>query len=187
MYTYFGDESGDVGYSSKSSEYFIYALLKVKNRDVDRIRKEMKKLMRNLIGVQKNRLNYFHASNENEVVREKLLKLFIRFNIKIIYRVEKKIREVSYKNFVISLGQDVRGGEEIIVFSRYDTRKSVNTEIENSANGYIKIEETQKDFLLQLADFLAWVAFQKYERKNEKYYNLIENRILNKAKPLGHV
>jgi hypothetical protein len=204
----FLDESGDLGFNpkKKSSKYFLITFLFVKNkRPVEKI---IKKVAGNLSKKElKRHIGVLHSCKEKPKTRMKLLKLlnekdvsilFIYLNKQKVYTKLQNEKQVLY-NYVTNILLDRILTRKLIslnypiklIASRRETNKFFNQNfksyLENqvSNNHKIKIKVEVKtpnsEKCLQVVDFACWAIYQKIERKNDGYYNLIKQKIVEES------
>src|SRR5574343_402356 len=128
----FIDESGDSGFTKKSSRYFI--LSAVVCDDPDTLRRIARKVFHSKI--KKKHSNMLHAYSESDTIKNKLTKVILEKNVSCI---TCKIDKTTVCNDIdIYLYATAKIAEyfedkdtEIIVVSKQDTRKSYNKRVEN--------------------------------------------------------
>ena len=207
----FIDESGDLGFTRKSSNFFIVSYLMVDNSIS--LHNYMKKLLRKM---HKKRIysgSEFKFTNSNHATRLECLQLFLTqdwtsgiivlekrrtnpglrsntnmlYNYVIVHNVIKNILSLVDPNEDINIYVD-RSLSKLNrdSFDRYIEYKASwiwNIKLNKASQlrpDQIKIKHvnSEKDNCIQLSDYIAGAAFQKYERNNDVYYNTIEKRII---------
>lgn len=188
------DESGDLGLNG--SKYLILSALIVDNIvDLDRIIKNMR---RNKFKKELRKAQEIKANNSSkEVIRHMLTKLNEVKNAKIFYVVLEKKKVISeyLKDNKSKLYNYVAGKlarnitlNEVDVEIRIDKSKGKQLLREDFNNYFLKnlLEKSgiRKATIfhsyshswsgIQFADVLAWACFQKFERNNAEYVDLIK-------------
>jgi len=201
----FIDESGDLGFTKKSSKYYVIASVETQNlNELNRVPKKVRKRLKK----KEKDIPEFKFSRSSDKVRtiflKKLNKTDSYFSVVILQKKmvydhlrdkREKIHnylagfiaeslcmeypdEVSFK-VVVDKFMDRKRAEE---FNWYFEKRMR----ENRRYGDVRLkivhENSQNHPGLQAADFVAGAAFQKYERENEKYYNMIKDKIRSESR-----
>lgn len=172
MHNLYGDESGDVGYSRKSTENFIYTFVKIKKEDEENLRRDLRKYMKSLIHLNPKRNKFFHASTESSDVINKLIKILSKYNVQVYNFVYSGERNLKYEDFLPALVSEV-GKVDQIYISRFYTREAKNELLVQKLKN-AEVVTNSVDFLLQMADLFAWITFQKFEKGQNAWYEVIE-------------
>lgn len=199
----FLDESGDLGFSEKSSKWFMISVAIVKDkRSLERV---VKKVWKSLQKKHKH-LNELHASHEKYITRIKILNLLAKVDdLKIMTVILNKDKVyVDLQNqkhylytYVANLLLDRAHNEEILglneiidlIVDRKDTNKSLNESFIGHLTGTmnnkkvknfkIQLHSSHENKSLQAVDFISWAIFQKYEYGNFEFYEIIRNKIVD--------
>jgi undecaprenyl pyrophosphate synthase len=204
----FLDESGDLGFDpkKKSSKYFVVTFLFVENKGP--VEKAIKKVARNLSRRElKKYVGVLHACKEKPKTITKVLSLLSEKDISIlsIYLNKKKVytklqdeKHVLY-NYVSNILLDRILTKKLIpidsqvhlIASRRETNKFLNKNFENylkkqvknnhQVDIHIEIKTPSSEKGLQAVDFVCWAIYQKRERGDESYYNLIKQKIVEES------
>jgi len=194
----FVDESGDLG--KYGSKYFIVAAIVVNNpKHLSRI---IKKIRNRKLKKKLKELRELKATKTNDHIRKAVLKKVSETDCEIFAIVveKKKIMPRLYDaqnrlyNYLIAILlkqiEKTSGKLEIVV-----DRKHTNTLIRRNFNSYIeyKINQVHPDLEisvrhleshsrneLQVIDFVTWSIFRKFNWGDCSYYNIIEDKIVNK-------
>lgn len=192
------DESGDLG--EFGSNYFTVAGIIVDNPMI--LTRIIKKLRHQKLKKKIKELSEIKANNSDKRVREYVLKKVRRENCDIIaIVVEKKaimkhlfnVKEKLYNYLcgILMKKIPVEDGKLIVTIDQ----KYTNTLLKEDFNNYIKkkccqisdkvsIEIyhklSQSSNELQVVDFIAWSINRKFNAGDDYYYNLIEDKIINK-------
>lgn len=203
VYVYL-DESGDLGFGKEgSSDFFVITLLLIEDptplkRLVKKIRQ--RKLKRNL-----KELPEIKANNSDETVRKRFLRDLAKEEIEIhciildknkVYDYLKKEKEKLYnyvsgiiltestiRNKNINIIVDKKTSRKVIIedFNQYIVRK---VEERHLFHTRVKIShyDSKNSPGLQAVDFASWSIFRKYEWNDDRYYNLIREKITTEKK-----
>ncbi len=171
------DESGDMGYTNKSSRFFVLTCFCISEFENDKLEKDVKKYLSKLIRSNKKRIHYFHAYKESDKTKKDLINIINIYDYEVKYFVlEKNKYRKAYKDFILDSLSNINQKVNKITLSKYETRRSVNDELLNySKNQNMEIKLTSQSILLQVADLFSWVIFQKIEKGNSEYFNLCKS------------
>lgn len=210
----FMDESGDLGFNfkkKKTSQYFVITF--IFTRDKGPLEKIVKKIFRGFTKKEvENHNGVLHAYKESPKTRQKILSMFHEKKVAdviIIYLNKKKVytklhneKHVLY-NYVTNILLDrvctkklVPVNEKIkIIASRRETNKFLNINFssyikDQAKNNHkldieIDIMSPTQEKSLQIADMVCWSVFRKYEHRNDTYYNLIRQEIIEENSLFG--
>lgn len=199
----FVDESGDLGFSSRSSKWFVVTLLLTSHHR--KIEKCVKKVHGGLRKKERN-VRELHAYHERDATRKRILGLIsnvedvqilcVILNKTKVYTRLQDQKSVLY-NYVTNILLDrmnssgVLGGVQDIDicidqketnkfmndhFVRY-LRQATSTWKQNRVD--IRLAHSQNEKCLQAIDFVSWAIFRKYERGDYDFYNIIQNKIVD--------
>lgn len=199
----FMDESGCLGFDfSKqgTSRYFVITCFFVGSK------RPFEKLVKQVhSGLPKKLKNgVLHCCKEKPVTRQRMLKKLAEkeCSIMTIYLNKAKVythlqdeKHVLYNyvtNILIDRILPRRAfhitDKLILVASKRETNRFLNMNFDSYlrnktvANHKIRLEVQIKtpaeEKVLQLADFVSWAIYRKYERRDGRYYNLIKRRII---------
>ena len=198
----FLDESGDLGFSKRSSRWFIFTIVLCPNKR--KIEKVIKKVHKSLKKKHKNVFE-LHAYHANEITRKRVLKLLaelsdiyvfcIILNKDKVYTDLKNQKNYLY-NYTANILLDRLHNYDFIkvddsfdmYIDRKDTnkniRKNFETYLENSLKNKragkidISLKASHEEKALQAVDFISWAIFRKYERGDYEYYEIIKNKVV---------
>jgi hypothetical protein len=152
-------------------------------------------------------LDSFHAQTDYPQVRERFYNFInqleeIKIDVIVVEKLKcyQSLRENPGKMYGIMSGQLLKNichqtGQTEIVFSRKDSklkaRKELEAEVERIRLDYLENHPRLNAELsltyqhnphythggLQIADYVAYAVFQFFEKRNNTYYKIIENRI----------
>lgn len=198
----FIDESGDLGFSAKSSRWMIVTLLLTNSHR--RVEKCVKKVHRGLRKKGK-RVRELHAYHENEVTRKRVLSkiaelediqvIAVVLNKQKVYTRLRDQKGVLY-NYVTNILLDRLNDSGVtegvcnveICIDQKETNKFMNdhflgylhqgTKSWKNDKVEIRLAYSHNEKCLQAVDFVSWAIFRKYEYGEYDYYNLIQNKLI---------
>ncbi len=200
------DESGDLGFSFNrgSSNYFLITIIFAEEKR--KLEKIVRKIFRTLKKKDRKRSS-LHAYHESPITRQRLLKelqsadckiMAIVLNKKRVYTKLQDEKAVLY-NYVTNILLDRlftkkpfdMSKKVILLASRRETNVFLNENFKNylsertTSNHQIEMEiritKHHEDRALQVADFVSWAIFRKYERGDDSYYNMIKELIIEET------
>ena len=198
----FLDESGDLGFKTSSSRWFIFTIVIVNNPRV--LERVVKKIWRPLKKKHK-KLGELHAYHADDVTRGRMIKAASAIpNLKVLCVVLNKqkvyIDLQNQKNYLYNYTANIlldrlhaRGelaaGEPIDLFvDRKDTKKRFREnftrylteamEGRTKARFSVVLHASHENKSLQAVDFVSWAIFRKYERGDYKFYEMIKDKII---------
>jgi len=203
----FLDESGDLGFSERSSRWFILTLVFTNNHR--KVEKCIKKVHRGLKRKYK-KISELHAYHADSTTRKKVLKLLsetgdlkilcIILNKKKVYTDLQNQKSYLY-NYTANILLDrlhnkklLKDGEKILVYiDQRETNKFLKKNFEDylksnlikKGNNHfeIKIKPSHTEKCLQAVDFISWAIFRKYEKNDYEYYEIIKNKVIEENLP----
>lgn len=198
----FLDESGDLGFKPRSSDWFLFTLLLTNNHR--RIEKCVKSVHKSLSKKYK-RVRELHAYHSQAGAKKLLLEklsdiddlkiLCVILNKKKVY-VDLQNQKNYLYNYTANILLDrlhkkkiINTDEVIELFiDQKDTRKFIKDNFEKylkdnltkRASNKIKIKicPSHTEKCLQAVDFISWAIFRKYEKGEYEYYEIIKERII---------
>ena len=189
-YIYF-DESGDL-YDETKRFFFVAFVVANDPKNVQRV---VKKTLASLPPKYRARsYGYLHAYQELDSTRRKFYQNFAKKDLSAYclvvdthkQKVSEKIldKHYLYTFFVDKLLKHVikeLGLKEVhFIASRRETNPYPRTKfkhyLEHKKNITISVEPSFANKGLQAADMIAWAFHQKYERNNNKYYQIIKDK-----------
>jgi len=203
----FMDESGCLGFDftkSKTTEYFLITFLfSANNRPLEKIVKSVFKSMP--VKQRQKHCGVLHCNKEHPKIRMKLFKelkekqdisiMTIRLNKKKVFTKLKDEKSVLY-NYVTNILLDRIFTKKLIpvnspiklVASRRETNKFLNEnfeqyitqEVNNKHKRKIEvlIKTPHQEKGLQIVDAASWALFRKYEHKDESFYNVFKELVV---------
>ncbi|MFH1286578.1 MAG: DUF3800 domain-containing protein [Candidatus Magasanikbacteria bacterium] len=198
----FLDESGDLGFSKGSSEWFLFTILLTKKHR--RVEKVVKKVHKGLRKKYKN-VGELHAYHSDDITKKRMLKKLSELedvNILCVLLNKKKVyldlqnqnnylynytaniildrlhnKDIVSENEVIKLCIDQKYTNKFIEdnFENYLTKKLDGWKNDNITM-LVKPSHTEK--CLQAVDFISWAIFRKYERGDYEFYDIIKDKII---------
>jgi len=195
----FLDESGELGFKSISSKYFVIALLSCDEGEVYALRRIMKKVRQKIIKKKMKRYPELKGNNSSDKIRTDVLQRFIKTNSEIFviilekskvyeYLKEKKDKLYNYLSNLIINECSFDTPSVCLIVDKSKTNRSLREDFDsyirrnlnkknNNCNLIIKHENSQKDGCLQVLDFVSWAIFRNYEHQDSKFFNIIKDKI----------
>lgn len=187
------DESGDLGFSKNSCRYFIISALIIDNPDEPE--RLIKNIRRNKFRKELKNVNELKANNSSNELRNYVLNKINEFSgakishiildkkeVKSIYLKENKDKLYNFvagklaKNILMSdtdleIIIDKSKGKLFLIndFDKYFKQKLF--EKNNGLKCNIKHSYSHNFAGIQMADFIAWSVFRKYEYKDSSFNN----------------
>ena len=189
----FLDESGTFSFGKGSSKCFVVAC--VVTKDVRGVERVARKVFRGLLKKEKKKRKgaMLHAHKETDRIRMQFLKLFAahkqsRASALIIEKekVPERLRgEVHFfynhcvEQLLSAVIEKYKCTDVALIASRRETKKylkqmfseHIQRGIQKQHNIPVRVEiiPPSVDWSLQVADFIAWAVFQKYEKGDARY------------------
>lgn len=199
----FLDESGDLGFSEKSSKWFLFTLVVVD--DLKKLERIVKKVRNGLKKKYKRTFKELHAYNCNDITRTRMLRLLADEDVKVVTTILNKekvyIDLQNQKNFLYNYTANIILDRLVntkiiddtrhisLVVDRRDTKKKlrdnfisyIETAMEARRNGGFKMSlaASHDEKGLQAVDFISWAIFRKYERGDFEFYEIIKDKIID--------
>lgn len=195
----FIDESGDLGSKKSSSKYFVMAGVKVDDyKKLDRvITKTRRETKKNIITS-----NEIKGSNLPKEAKIKIFEKLDNVDYEVFIIILEKINRYKFKdaydnkrlydNIASELAKLINIDSSSMIF--IDKSKNKEEEITDFNKKFIRnlnnfkrfpIEIDHVDSInfygLQIADLIAWSAFQSAEHKNKEFIDLIKNKLIKKV------
>lgn len=198
----FLDESGDLGFKSTSSRWFLFTIVLTNDhKKIERIIKNIRRGLR-----KKYKLKELHAYHADAVTRHRMLKkmsdlddlkiLCIVLNKKKVYIDLQNQKNYLY-NYTANILLDrlhnkklIKTDEPISLYiDQKDTNKFIRENFEkylkdnlvkrgNNGKIEIRIKPSHTERCLQAVDFVSWAIFRKYESNDYEYYEDIKDKII---------
>jgi len=198
----FLDESGDLGFSQKSSRWFVLTV--VLSENYREIEKNVKRIHRGLKKKYK-KVKELHAYHADVVTKKRMLKLLSATQglqiLCIILNKEKVYIDLqNQKNYLYNYTANIlldrlknkkicKPDEKIMIYiDQRETNKFLKKNFEQylrnnllkwKKNEFeINIKPSHTEKCLQAADFISWAIFRKYERSDYEFYEIIKDKII---------
>lgn len=194
----FLDESGDLGFSKKSQQYFVIAILITKDKKP--IENCIKRVRQRKLPKKYRRIPELKFRNSNRIIRKSVLKCLSKRDVEISYillnkrRVYRRLQDkknIVYNYITSFLLQKVLSEEsdkiEFVVDRLYTKRNReefnsyINYKIRRVLRRTIKIsiehKNSEEERCLQAVDFVAGAIYRKYVFDDESYYSIIRDKI----------
>lgn len=188
------DESGDLGFGSKSSDYFIIAAIVA--RDTLPIRRCIKNIRLTKLSKKYKKTSELKFHNSDAVIRNRVLNCLSKSDNDIAYAVLRKnqvydkLKDNSQGvyNYIcgmlvskIVVEYNFKDGIKLIVDkSLYGVQRDFfNEYLEYKSNLSLDIDhvDSRQYPCVQAVDFVVGAINQKYRDNNDIYYKKLENRV----------
>ena len=188
----FGDEAGDVGWGERSSRYLVVAIVLTDDpqrlrRTAARIRKGLRKKLKQI-----PELKAYHTPKS---VVTRLLRKVAGQDVEIVAVVWRKEEgtkpgdpEEGYRHLcALAVRRCVERYPHLsLVLDRRYTNPGLRDSLVRKITGNIgsstvvvlQQSESRREKALQVADAVAWGIFQKYERGDETFYEIVREKIV---------
>ena len=198
----FLDESGELGFKSASSKYFIITLLSCDEGAIYDLKRIMKKVRAKIIKKKMKKYPELKGNNSTDKIREEVLKRFAKTQAEIFviilekskvyeYLKNKKDKLYNYLSNLILNECSLEESHICLVVDKSKTNRSLREDFDNyirnnlsqknnNCNLIIKHENSQKEGCLQVLDFISWSIFRNYEHKDSSFMNIIKDKIVIK-------
>jgi len=199
----FMDESGDMGFSKKSSKWFLFTIALTSNprlleKAVIKVWKPLKK--------KHKKLGELHAFHQDEVTRKRMLRALSEIDDLKVFSVILNKKKVhidlqNQKNYLYNYTANVildrliaskridRDSHIFLVVDRKYTKKNLRenfityiTEAVKKKRGgkfEMTLAASHDEKGLQAVDFISWAIFRKYERGDYEFYEIIKDKIID--------
>jgi hypothetical protein len=197
----FVDESGDLGFSGRSSSYFVICALATRN--AASVRRAVKKVRQRALGKSLRSVPELKFSASSTHLRESVLRALSRLDIELWYVCLRKGEHAPelppldtiyghLAGFLVETIARTKNRSIFLIMDRFLSKKAIERFNEGLAEKGstavwqfrklpidFKIEhvDSQSEPCLQAADFVAGAIFTKYERGDSKFYDIIKSRI----------
>ncbi len=198
----FLDESGDLGFSRRSSKWFILTIILTNNHR--QVEKSVKKVHKGLKKKYKT-VKELHAYHADAITRKRILRLLsevedlkilcIILNKKKVY-IDLRNQKSYLYNYTANILLERLNHKKVlnpkdevkIYIDQRETNKFLKKNFENYLKSNLKkwgngkiaitIKPSHTEKCLQAVDFISWAIFRKYERGDYEYYEVIKNKII---------
>ncbi len=202
----FLDESGDLGFSEKSSKFLTITLLVCDIKKEAEIRRVVKKIRQKFLKKKLKNSPEVKWNNSSEYLKIKILKslakkefevLSIILDKKNVYSRLKKEKHKLYNylcKLILSECSLNDSAVELFV-DRSKGKRALRDDFDNYIRSYIvdencnlkiKHEDSKGNGGLQSLDFVSGAIFNKYKYGNEKFYDIIKDKIFLERKLFSH-
>jgi len=201
MITIFIDESGDLGFSKRSSDIFVIALLMTTKPEL--IRRTVRKV-RDTIKKKNKAPDELHWNSSNEVIKKRTLKRLSELDLELHLLILNKRKVYSYlQNEKDKLYHYLSGlildhacfddNKVKIIFDKRSKDRFVRADLSNyihkkviNSNKDVLVEVLHKrsvdDRGLQAVDMIAGATFTKYQHNNSEFLDIIKHLITTEKK-----
>jgi hypothetical protein len=199
----FLDESGDLGFSERSSKWFLFTLVVID--DPRKLEKIIKKVRKSLKKKYKRIFSELHAYHCDDIIRTRVLRALSGIDISVVTTVLNKEKVYvdlqNQKNYLYNFTANIildrlintkiiDGNTQIsLVVDKKDTKKNLRENFisyiteamkERRSGGFeMSLSTSHDEKGLQAVDFISWAIFRKYERGDFKFYEIIKDKIID--------
>ncbi len=199
----FLDESGDLGFSKKSSKWFLFTLVVV--NDPRLLERVIKKVKNGLKKKHKHKFSELHAYHCDDVTRTRVLKSLSQLDIAVVTTILNKEKVYvdlqNQKNYLYNYtanvildrlinSKRVDGDNQLfLVVDRKDTKKNLRDNFiayiteamkkRRDCKFEMSLAASHDEKGLQAVDFISWAIFRKYERGDYEFYEIIKDKIID--------
>jgi len=201
----FLDESGDLGFSERSSRWFVLTIALTNNHR--KVEKCVKKVHRGLKSKFK-KVKELHAYHSSEITRKRILKQLSEIEDLQVHCIVLNKNKVyvdlrNQKNYLYNYTANTlldrlynknnfKKDEKVLIYiDQRETNKFLKKNFENyltdglskkGSSGFkIKIKPSHTEKCLQAVDFISWAIYRKYEHGDYEYYEIIKNKIIGEG------
>lgn len=198
----FLDESGDLGFSKKSSKWFLFTLVIVDDpRGLERV---IKKVRKSLKKKHRHKFSELHAYHADDITRTRVLKNLSELDISVVTTILNKkkvhIDLQNQKNYLYNYTANIildrmintnlfdNTGHISLVVDRKDTKKHLRDNFISYITDAMKkrragsfkmsLAASHDEKGLQAVDFISWAIFRKYEKGDYEFYEIIKSKII---------
>lgn len=205
MFYIFLDESGDLGFSERSSRWFILTIVLTHNHR--KVEKCVKKVH---AGLKKKfkRVKELHAYRADSITKKRILKQLsevddIEIHCVILNKKKVYIDLRNQKNYLYNYTANIlldrlynkknfkNDDQVLICIDQRETNKFLKKNFESyltnslakrgDSKFKIKIKPSHTEKCLQAVDFISWAIFKKYEKNDYEYYEMIKSKIIGES------
>ena len=200
----FLDESGDLGFSKKSSKYLIITLMVCNVSEEPAISRIVKKARQKILKKKLKESPEIKWNNSSDWIKDKVFEKLknIKFEIFTIILDKSKVynylrgekhRLYNYLTQLIITECSMDGKTKLVV-DRSKNKRSLRDDFDQYIRGKVKDrcedmeishEDSKNNGVLQTLDFVSGAIFNKYEFEKKEYYDKIKEKITTEKNFLG--
>jgi DNA-binding FadR family transcriptional regulator len=188
------DEAGDVGYGESASAHFLVVAVVIGN--VEMLRKIATRVRKRLDKRRRDIPEFKASKTDPRIIRNILAKIAaVECEIIIVAADKRKVPQADdleslYRNLCACAARQCveRYGQVTLVLDKRYTHsglteklvETISRSLENVA-GVLAIEpprDSQQERAIQVVDAVAWATFQRLERNNMSFYELVKSRVV---------
>ena len=199
----FLDESGDLGFSKRSSKWFLFTMVVID--DPKKLERVIKKVRKTLNKKHKRKHSELHSYHADEITRIRMLKELCKLNISVVTTILNKEKVYvglkEQKNYLYNYTANIlldrfintnlidNSHDLVLVADRKDTKKNLQNNFisyitqamqKRRAGGFsMSLAASHDEKGLQAVDFISWAIFRKYEQGDYQYYEIIKEKIID--------
>ena len=198
----FLDESGELGFKPASSKYFIITLLSCDEGELYVLRRIIKKVRGKVIKKKVKKYPELKGNNSSDEIRTEVLNRFVETNSEIFTIILEKSKVYEYLknkkdklyNYIANLILNecsLDNNSICLIVDKSKSNRSLREDFDNYVRGsfnkknkscqlLIRHENSQNEACLQVLDFISWSIFRNYEYKDNRFMNIIKDKIVVK-------
>jgi len=198
----FLDESGELGDKSSSSKYFVITLLSCDEGEIYALRRIIRKVREKIVKKKMKKYPEIKGNNSTNEIRFEVLQRFVQTNSEIFtiilekskiyeYLKKKKDKLYNYLSNLILNECSLDNPSVYLIVDKSKSNRSLREDFDNyirkklneksqSCKLSIKHENSQKEAVLQVLDFISWAIFRNYEYKDSRFIDIIKDKIVIK-------
>ncbi len=195
----FLDESGELGFKSASSRYFVISLLSCDEGEIYTLKRIIRKVRAKIIKKKLKKYPELKGNNSNDKIRMEILRRFNKTNSEIFVIILEKSKVYEYLkskknklyNYIANLILNecsLANKDVYLIVDKSKSNRSLREDFDNyvrknlneknpSCKLLIKHENSQNEECLQVLDFISWAIFRNYEYKDPTFMDLIKDKI----------
>ena len=195
------DESGELGFGEKSSKFFVITLLSFDESELYSIRRIIKKVREKIIRKKLKKYPEIKGNNSTDKIRFDVLNRFVKTNSEVFvivmdkskvyeYLKEKKNKLYNYLSNLILNECSFDTKNICLIVDKSKSNRSLRDDFDNyirkmlkekkCSDIIIKHQNSQNEPCLQVLDFISWAIFRNYEYKDNRFSELIKDKIVIK-------
>jgi hypothetical protein len=198
----FLDESGELGFKSSSSKYFVITLLLCDEGEIHLLRRIMKRVREKIIKKKIKKYPELKGNNSNDAIRTEVLQRFMKTNSEIFviilekskvyeYLKEKKDKLYNYISNLILNECSFDTSSVCLIVDKSKSNRSLREDFDNYIRRklneknhldklIIRHENSRNEECLQVLDFISWAIFRNYEHKDSRFMEMIKDKVVIK-------
>ncbi|MFC0082829.1 DUF3800 domain-containing protein [Aciditerrimonas ferrireducens] len=199
----FGDESGNFDFSCTGTRWFLVGTLTCEDGTVHRLRQQLADLRARVTRIDRSHPGWFHAAEDRQAIRDQVFEALcampVRFDVTALEKPKAKpeIRSTPerfyqyawYYHFKYVLPRVCTSGDTLeVVLADIGTKRQraafrealddvFNQCLPRSVRHTEAFWHCSAEECLQAADYFLWATFRRWERQDERSYQLISHLV----------